>query len=95
MNEFKLYGTALEMPILIETKNGTTYCNVYMAVDRASGGQDKFKITFFKSIAEDICENMKKGDKFIVKGCLVEDKFDISDNDNSTIELIGKRVEYI
>lgn len=100
MNEFKFYGTALETPTLVESESGNKYCNIYISVDKNFKGQeasnDNFKITCFRSVAEDVCDNLKKGDKFIVKGRLQENKFN-KENGEPTYraELVGERVEYI
>lgn len=101
MNEFKFYGTALETPILMESESGNKYCNILMGVEKSFKSQDgndydHFKITCFKSMAEDVCEKLKKGGKFIIKGRLQENRFN-KENGEAVYkaELVGERVEYI
>ncbi|MBQ3419677.1 MAG: single-stranded DNA-binding protein [Erysipelotrichaceae bacterium] len=101
MNEFKFYGTALEKPTLLESESGNKYCNLLLSVEKnyktAEGKDtDNFKITCFKTIAEDVCEKMKKGSRVIVKGRLQENKY-LKDNGEPSYktELVGERIEYI
>lgn len=101
MNEFKLFGKALEKPELIVSEKGNKYCNVYMGVEKPYKNQegetdvDSFKITCFKTLAEDLCEKLKKGKKIIIKGRIQQNNFD-KDKEEKFYrpELVGERVWY-
>ena len=101
MNEFKFFGTAMETPVLMESENGNKYCNVFLSVEKNFKTQDgddsdRFKITCFRSTAEDICEKLTKGGRVIIKGRIQENKF-VKENGEPSYrpELVGERVEYI
>lgn len=102
MNEFRLYGKALETPVLIESDKGNKYCHLFMNCDREyknSDGfvdSDDFKVTCFKTLAEEVAKNVKKGQQIVVKGRLQQNNFD---KDNGDIvyraELVGDKVFYV
>lgn len=102
MNEFKFYGTALEKPVLMESESGNKYCNILLSVERYYKSQDgndndNFKITCFKTIAEEVSQKLNKGSKIIIKGRVQENKFYSKDNNEPSykIELVAERIEYI
>lgn len=102
MNEFKFFGRAIEKPQLQESEKGLKYCNLLIGVDKPYKNQDgvveveNFKITCFKSLAEDLCEKIKKGKGIIISGRLQENNFTKSnpDNNNYRADLVGERVTY-
>ncbi len=101
MNEFKFYGKALDDPKLIESDKGYKYCNLIINVEkdfRSGDGKsysDDFKITCFKALAEEVCEKIKKGKGFIIKGRLQQNNYE---KDSGEIiyrpELVGERIYY-
>ena len=102
MNEFKFYGKALETPDLIESDRGNKYCHLLVNVDREyknSDGKvdnDDFKVTCFKSLAEEVSKNVKKGQKVIVKGRLQQNNFDKENGDIVyRAELVGEKIFYV
>ncbi|MBR0461506.1 MAG: single-stranded DNA-binding protein [Erysipelotrichaceae bacterium] len=101
MNEFKFFGTALETPVLMESENGNKYCNVFLSVEKnyktpEGDSNDNFKITCFRSTAEDVCEKLTKGGKVIIKGRIQENRFNKDSGEPSyRPELVGERIEYI
>lgn len=101
MNEFKFYGKAIEKPELKESEKGYKYCNLIIGVNRPYKNQDgdqlvdNFKITLFRTLAEDVCEKLKKGKGIIVSGRLQENNFNKDDNEIwYKTELVGERVTY-
>ncbi|MBR3227059.1 MAG: single-stranded DNA-binding protein [Erysipelotrichaceae bacterium] len=101
MNEFKFFGTALETPVLLESENGNKYCNVFLGVEKNFKTQDgedidRFRITCFRSTAEDVCEKLTKGDKVIIKGRIQENRFSKEKGEPTyRAELVGERFEFI
>ena len=101
MNEFRFCGRALETPELLESEKGSKYAHLFLRVEREyknSDGTvdtDDFRITCFKSLAEEI-ENVKKGQTLIMKGRLQENNF-IKDNGDTIFraELVGDKVFYV
>lgn len=101
MNEFIFFGKAAEKPKLMESEKGNKYCYVLLDVERNYKNPDgeklvdNFKITCFRSLAEDVCEKLKKGTKLLITGRLQENNYNKDDN---TIlyktELVGERVTY-
>lgn len=102
MNEFKLLGFAIEKPQLQESEKGLKYCNLLLGVNKPYKNQDgvveveNFKITCFKSLAEDACEKIKKGKKLLVSGHLSENSYNKNnpENVNYRADLVGERVYY-
>lgn len=102
MNEFRFYGRALETPELLESEKGSKYAHLFLRVEREyknSDGTvdtDDFRITCFKSLAEEIEKNVKKGQTLIMKGRLQENNF-IKDNGDTIFraELVGDKVFYV
>ncbi len=101
MNEFKLFGKALQKPQLLESDKGYKYCYIFIEVDRGyknGDGEaclDDFKITCFKNLAEEVCQKIEKGRSFIIKGRLQQNNFD-KDNGEKIYrpELIGEKIYY-
>lgn len=93
MNEFKLYGKVLETPVLIEDIDGDKSCSILLEVNRGNNIVSNFKIYCYKMIAEDVCNNLKKGNKCVIKGHLNGYVKEYDEVDMAT--LIAERVEYI
>lgn len=102
MNQFVLFGRAVEKPQLQESEKGFKYCNLLIGVNKTYKNQEgvveveNFKITCFKSLAEDVCEKAKKGKGIIVNGRLQENNFSKSNPDNVSYraDLVGEHVTY-
>lgn len=101
MNEFKFFGRANEKPTLMESEKGFKYCNVLIGVERPYKSQhgeeiiDTFKITCFRTLAEDVCEKLKKGKGLIISGRLQQNNFNKKDNEIwYNTELVGERIDY-
>lgn len=67
MNELKIYARALETPILVETESGSKWCELDV---RAYETGDTFRFLCYKELAQEVCQNIKKGQRFILKGHL-------------------------
>ena len=99
MNEFRFRGRALETPELLESEKGSKYAHLFLRVEREyknSDGTvdtDDFRITCFKSLAEEIEKNVKKGQTLIMKGRLQENNF-VKDNGDTIYraELVGDKI---
>lgn len=99
MNEFKFFGKAVEKPELIESEKGYKYCNVLIEVKRSyknNAGEalsDVFKVTCFKTLAEDIANNVKKGTEMIIDGRITADNFE-KDNGSTYYhsEFVGEKI---
>lgn len=102
MNEFRFCGRALETPELLESEKGSKYAHLFLRVEREyknSDGTvdtDDFRITCFKSLAEEIEKNVKKGQALIMKGRLQENNF-VKDNGDTIYraELVGDKIFYV
>lgn len=102
MNEFRFCGRTLETPELLESEKGNKYAHLFLRVEREyknSDGTvdtDDFRITCFKSLAEEIEKNVKKGQTLIMKGRLQENNF-VKDNGDTIFraELVGDKVFYV
>ena len=102
MNEFRCCGRALETPELLESEKGSKYAHLFLRVEREyknSDGTvdtDDFRITCFKSLAEEIEKNVKKGQTLIMKGRLQENNF-VKDNGDTIYraELVGDKIFYV
>lgn len=102
MNEFRFCGRALETPELLESEKGSKYARLFLRVEREyknSDGTvdtDDFRITCFKSLAEEIEKNVKKGQTLIMKGRLQENNF-VKDNGDTIYraELVGDKIFYV
>ena len=79
MNEFRFCGRALETPELLESEKGSKYAHLFLRVEREyknSDGTvdtDDFRITCFKSLAEENNFVKDNGDT-IYRAELVGDK---------------------
>lgn len=67
MNELKIYVKALETPTLVETEAGSKWCELDVR-DLETG--DTFRFLCYKELAREVCQNVKKGQRFILKGHL-------------------------
>ena len=102
MNEFRFCGRALETPELLESEKGSKYAHLFLRVEREyknSDGTvdtDDFRITCFKSLAEEIEKNVKKGQTLIMKGRLQGNNF-VKDNGDTIYraELVGDKIFYV
>ena len=102
MNAFRFCGRALETPELLESEKGSKYAHLFLKVEREyknSDGKvdtDVFRITCFKSLAEEIEKNVKKGQTLIMKGRLQENNF-VKDNGDTIYraELVGDKIFYV
>lgn len=101
MNQFVVYGRALDKPQLQESEKGLKYCNLLVGVNKTFKNQDgaveveNFKVTCFKSLAEDVCQKVKKGKGLLIKGRLSENSYK-SNQDNIILktDLVGESVTY-
>lgn len=67
MNELRICARALETPTLVETESGSKWCNLDVRVDETG---DTFRFLCYKELAREVCQNVKKGQCFILKGHL-------------------------
>ena len=67
MNELKICARALESPSLVETEAGSKWCELDVRVDEIG---DTFRFLCYKELAQEVCQNVKKGQNFILKGHL-------------------------
>jgi len=102
MNEFVIYGKALEAPKAMESEKGNSYTSLLIEVDRnySSGDNgptsDVFKLVSFKAVAKELCERVKKGTKLIVKGRIQANNYKKENGEPGyRAELVGERYEYI
>lgn len=107
LKEFKLYGTVLETPLLYYVKHGDlpyTCFSIAVGEDFSYEGKDVYEVHCLKNIAEDVCKNLKRGNKCLVKGrletmsgsCFYENSYrGVEDEVRNPIILIAERVEYI
>lgn len=65
MNEVRIYGRALEAPKLNESERGSKWCNLNLDVDG-----EYYSFLCCQDLAEEVCHNVEKGQKLIVKGRL-------------------------
>ena len=91
MNEFRFCGRALETPELLESEKGSKYAHLFLRVEREyknSDGTvdtDDFRITCFKSLAEEIEKNVKKGQTLGTVGNTAT--FEIADSSHLHFEI--------
>lgn len=101
MNNFTFFGKVQEKPQLLESDKGCKYCNIIIGVNRNYKKQDgvelidDFKITLFQSLAEDVCEKVKKGKGIIISGRLQQNNYNKNENEvYYRPELVGEKVTY-
>jgi len=102
MNEFVLNGKVLDEPKIMESEKGNKYTNLLVEVERnySSGDNgpttDVFKVVSFKGVADDVCENVKKNTKIIIRGRLQSNNYKKENGDPGyRAELVGEKYEII
>ena len=101
MNKVFLIGNLTKDPELSETSNGTAVCVLNIAVNRKyqnSDGEkvvDFFKITAWRSLAENCGRYLKKGSKVSVVGELNNQTYEDKDgNKRRTAEVVTDNVYF-
>lgn len=99
MNEFILFGKAVDKPDLQESSNGLKYCNLLLEVQPPFTNKEKelYRITCFKTVAEDCNNNIFAGSKLVIRGRLQDNNF-TKEKDGEVVyrsELVGERFTYV
>jgi len=102
MNEFLLNGKAVDTPKIMESEKGNKYTSLLIEVERNYSNGDNgpttdiFKVVTFKGVADEICENVKKNTKLIIRGRLQSNNYTKENGDlGYRSELVGEKYEIL
>ncbi len=93
MNQIILIGNIKEKPLF---KTTTTGLNLATVLIEKNDNSDMYQFTFWNQNSEYVKDNIKEGDKVIIKGHLKANNFLKDDNEiYYRCELIGDRISVI
>lgn len=101
MNQFILIGRVASAPILKETATGIKYTKLYVDANRPYKNKegaydiDRFEITMWKNLAEEICNNVDPGDALLIKGRVQSNNFEKDGEIFYKSEMIADKVSLL
>lgn len=96
MSNVTVVGTLGADPELRFTPSGTAVCNFSVAENRGKGEEQVahwFEVTCWKTLAENVAESLRKGDRVILSGQLEQHKWETDSGDKrSKIQIVAWNV---
>ena len=101
MNHFLVIGKAVETPEIYETSTGIKYTRLILDANRPYKNRegaydvDRFCITIWKNLAEEVCANIDSGDALIVSGRIQSNNYEKDGEVRYHVDMIGDKVSLL